>query len=75
MLRTVRIGSRSRSFDSALRRRPTCTSTVRSLISSPTPNAVQQLGASEHPARLLQQVFEQPGRVSPDAFCDQGRGR
>jgi hypothetical protein len=45
-----------------------CTSTVRSSTSADRPpDKVEQLRPREHPARLLEQIFEQPKIGRPEA--------
>ena len=54
MPRTVRIGSRSRPFDSFFRRRPTWTSTVRSSISASVPKCRLGVARARTPGRASQ---------------------
>jgi hypothetical protein len=55
----VRIGLRSRPFDSALRKRPTRVDGSLVDLCGLTPRSVEQLGAREDSARLFQKTFQQ----------------
>ena len=84
--RTVRMGSRSRPRDSALRRRPTCTSTVRSSISAACPHTPSSSWARVNTRPGFSRRYSATGirsgldeyrarRVGRAGFRGRGRGR